>query len=110
MSRFEQRMQQRLRNPEIAAGYQEMDSELQLIEAIDTLRERAHISTEELARRMGRTRPSVSRLFNAVQANPTLDTLIDLLTALGITADVNLRPSHEGDKALNVAIKEPTNS
>lgn len=106
MTRFHQRLQQRLRDPEFAAGYQEMDGELQLIEAINMLREQSCMSMEELARRMGRSRPAVSRLFNVARPNPTLDTFIDLLSALGLTAEVTLRPSHEGDRALKVAIKE----
>lgn len=106
MSRFHQRLQQHLSDPEFAAGYQEMDSELQLIEAIDTLREREHISIEELAHRMGRERSAISRLFNATQPNPTLDTFVDLLKAMALTADVNLRPSREGERAINVSIIE----
>jgi transcriptional regulator with XRE-family HTH domain len=106
MSRFHQRLQQRLRDPEFAVGYQEMDSELQLLSAIDTLRERAHISTEELARRMGRSRPTVSRLFNAAQANPTLDTIMTLLTAMNLTAEVTLRPARSGEQPLKVAIRD----
>lgn len=56
MSRFHQRLRQHMQNPEFAAGYQDMDSEIQLIQALDTLRERAHLSAEELAQRMGRQR------------------------------------------------------
>lgn len=99
MSRFEQRMRQRLRNPEVAAGYQEMESEIQLVEALNTLREQANISTDELAQRTGRQRTSVSRLFHAGRPNPTLDTLTDLLTALGITNGGDPPTAYSGRRA-----------
>ena len=102
MSRFHQRLQQRLRDPEFAAGYEEMESELQLVEALNLLRERANLSTEELAQRMGRQRTAVSRLFNASRSNPTLDTLTDLLRAMGFTAEVRLRPAREGEPPIQI--------
>ena len=104
MSRYEQRRAERLKNPEIAAGYQEMDSELQLIAALDQLRANANLSIEELAHRMGKQRASVSRLFNAERPNPTLDTLTDLLAALGVTAEVKLRPSQQGELPIKIEV------
>ena len=104
MSRFHQRLRQRMQDPEFAAGYQEMDSEVQLIQALDVLRKQAHLSTEELAQRMGRQQATVSRLLNADHSNPTLDTLTDMLIALGVTAEIYLRPSQEGEAPLKVAL------
>ena len=97
MSRYEQRKRELLKNPEIAAGYWEMDSELRLIEALNAVREHMNLTTEELARRMGRHREAISRLLNAEHPNPTLDTFSDLLKALGMTAEIHLRPA-EGDE------------
>lgn len=102
MSRFHQRLQERLHDPEFADGYEEMDSELRLVEALNLLREQSHLSTEELARRMGRQRTAVSRLFNASGANPTLDTLTDLLRALGVTAEIHLRPAQDGESPIQI--------
>ena len=106
MRRFHQRAQERLSNPEIAAGYQEMESELQLVRALDILREQAQLSTEELAQRMGRQRMAVSRIFNAARPNPTLDTLTNLLVALGVTAEISFRPSQAGDPPIKVELPE----
>lgn len=91
MSRHEQRRQVRLQNPDVAAGYREMDGELSLMRAIDVMRERMHISKEELARRMERERSSVARILNDEDANPTLSTITEMLEALGVTADITLR-------------------
>lgn len=51
---------------------------------------------------MGRQRTAISRLFNAARPNPTLETVTDLLRALGVTAEVRLRPSHEGEPPIKV--------
>jgi DNA-binding phage protein len=91
MNRYEQRRQKLLQNKEIAAGYQEMAAELELMHAIDDVRKQLHLSQEQLATRMGKKREAVSRLLSADNINPTLDTLIELLSALNLTADSTLR-------------------
>ncbi len=107
MNRFEQRKQKRLLNPEIAEGYREMASELQLLQAIEKIRVAQHISKEALANQMGRKRETVSRLLNDNESNPTLHTLIELLSAMRITADITLRQSQEGEEPIKV-IMAPT--
>ena len=108
MNRFEQRLQKRLRNDEIAAGYREMKAELALMRAIDTIRKDQHMSQEKLASRMGRKREAIARLFVAEDANPTLNTLIELLYALNITADITLRQSQIGEGPLKVGLELPS--
>jgi transcriptional regulator with XRE-family HTH domain len=103
MNRFEQRMRRRLQNPEVAAGYREMAAERALLQCLEEIREQQHITKEELATRMGKHREAVSRLLNASDANPTLETLMDLLMALGITAEITLRPAIDGEEPIKVA-------
>lgn len=105
MNRFEQRLQKHLQNEEFAAGFREMAAELELVRAIDEIRKRQHISQEELAMRMGRKREALSRLFSAEGSNPTLDTLIDLLSALHLTADIRLRHAEEGENPIKVVVE-----
>lgn len=102
MNRYEQRKQKRLMNPEIAEGYREMAAELQLIQAIEEIRIARHISKETLAKQMGKKREALSRLLNDADSNPTLNTLIELLSALRITADITLRQSKEGEQPIKV--------
>ena len=102
MSRYHQRRRKFLENVEIAAGYMEMDSELTLIEAIDAIREQEGVTIEELARRMDRHREAISRLLNAAYPNPTLDTFVQMLRALDLTAEIHLRRSHEGESPIKV--------
>lgn len=103
MNRFEQRMRRRLQNPEIAAGFREMAAERALMQTLEEIREQQQISKEELAARMGKHREAISRLLNASDANPTLETIIELLMALGITAEITLRPAIEGEEPIKVA-------
>lgn len=105
MNRFEQRRQKRLQDREIAAGYQEMDAELSLMHAIDEVRKKQHITQEMLAARMGKKREAVSRLLSVEDSNPTLDTLMELLSALHLTADITLRQAYEGEGPIKIALE-----
>jgi transcriptional regulator with XRE-family HTH domain len=107
MNRFEQRLQKRLQNKEFAEGYREMEAELELMHAIDSIRKQKHMSQETLAVLMGRKREAISRLFSADDSNPTLETLIELLSALKLTADITLRQAREGEGPIKVTT-EPT--
>jgi transcriptional regulator with XRE-family HTH domain len=84
-------------------GFQEMQAEIQFMQAIEVMRARQHISKENLAARAGKKREAVSRLLTGREANPTLNTILDLLTALDLTADITLRPSREGEGPLKVS-------
>ena len=104
MNRFEQRSQKRLQNEEFAAGYREMDAELELMHAIDMMRKHQHMSQEKLATLMGKKREAISRLLSAEDINPTLNTLIELLSALNLTADITIRQAEEGEGPIKVAM------
>ncbi len=107
MNRFEQRLRERLKNPEIAAGYWEMDAELKLMHALEAVRKRQHMSQEQLASLMGKKREAVSRLLSNDDSNPTLKTLIELLSALNLTADITLRQAREGEGPIKVTMELP---
>jgi len=109
MNRFEQRLQKRLQNEESAVGYREMSAEIELMQALDTVRKQQHMSQENLAELMGKKRETISRLLSSDESNPTLHTLIELLSALKLTADITLRQSKEGEGPIKVAIM-PANS
>jgi DNA-binding phage protein len=102
MNRHEQRKQKFLQDPEVAEGYLEMAAEFQLMQAIELIRSKQHISKEELATQMGKKREAISRLLTAHDANPTLATVVELLSALKLTADITLRRSKEGESSINV--------
>lgn len=105
MNRFEQRKQKFLQDSEVMEGYQEMAVEFQLMQAIESIRAGQHISKESLATQMGRKREAVSRLLTASDSSPTLSTILELLSALQLTADIVLRRSQEGEGPIKVAIE-----
>lgn len=90
---------------EFVAGYREMAAELELVHALDERRRQQHITQEELAVRMGKKRESLARLFSAEDSNPTLDTLLELLSVLHLTADIHLRHAEEGENSIRVVIE-----
>ena len=92
MNRYEQRRAKRMQNPEFAAGYRAMDAEIQLVLALEAICEHRHISQETLAERMSKK----------LKDNPTLDTMIELLSALHITANITLREAKEGESPIHV--------
>jgi transcriptional regulator with XRE-family HTH domain len=102
MNRFEQRLSKRLQKKAIAEGYRDMGAELELLHALDSIRKQQHMSQETLAALMGRKREAISRLFSAEDSNPTLDTLLELLSALNVTADITLRQAKEGEGPIKV--------
>ena len=51
---------------------------------------------------MGRRRETVSRLLNAQDANPTLETITELLSALGIVADITLRRAEDNEHPIHI--------
>jgi len=51
----------------------------------------------------GKKREAVTRLLSDDEVNPTLDTLIELLSALQLTADITLRQAREGEGSIRVA-------
>lgn len=93
MSRFHQRLRQDLRDPEVAADFYQATAEMVLMQALEEARQVFELTDRELAERMGIPRESITRLFNAENANPKLSTIIGLLSALGLHADITLRPA-----------------
>lgn len=105
MSRFDQRLKKKLKNREFAAGYAEMDAQIQFLRALDRARLRLHISKTTLAKRLGRARPSVSRLFTTGGANPTLETIMAVLAALRVQARIQIRKARSKDPSITVETK-----
>lgn len=93
MSRFHQRLRKDLEDPEVAADFYEMTAAIVLMQALEEARKASHLTEKELAERMGTRREAITRLFNAENANPTLSTITGLLAALGLRAEITLRPA-----------------
>jgi len=103
VNRYEQRRLKRLQNPEFAAGYRAMEAELQLVHAIEVVCEHQHVSQEALAERMETKQEFVSQMFSFEERSSAIGTLIELFSALNITAGITLRPTKEGEGPIHVA-------
>ena len=93
MSRFHQRLNEDLSDPEFAAAFYDMSVDIALLQLLEQARKTLSISEKELAERMGVQRSTVTRLFNASHPNPTLDTISDILRALGLQAEIKISPA-----------------
>ena len=105
MSRFHQRLREDLRDPEFADAFNEMSVDIALIQVLEQARKALNVSEKELAERMDIQRSTVTRLFNASHPNPTLDTISDILRALGLQAEIKISPAPPGDALIPIKAK-----
>lgn len=103
MNKYEQRRLKRLQNPEFAAGYRAMEAELQLVHAIEAVTEHQHVSREDLAEDIGSMQEFVAQIFSFEERSSAIGNLIELFSALNITADITLRQAKEGESPIHVA-------
>lgn len=90
MSRFHQRLRKDLQDPEFAEAFYDMSVDIALLQVLEQARKALNVSEKELAERMGVQRTAITRLFNAAHPNPTLDTISDILRALGLQAEIKI--------------------
>src|SRR5712692_500342 len=102
MSRFHQRLREDLRDPEFASAFYEMSVDIALLQVLEQVRKSLNVSEKELAERMGIQRSTVTRLFNATHPNPTLDTISDILRALGLQAEIKISPASPEDAPIPI--------
>jgi len=67
------------------------ESIAEVLRVIEEVREREKIPKAEIARRMDRKPEAISRLLRGEGSNPTLDTLIDLVDAVGLELDIRIK-------------------
>ena len=81
-------LQQDLQDPEFRRAYvletMRISATDDIVNAFDEARERAGISKADLARAIGMEPASIRRLFSSGSPNPTIGTLSDIATALGL--------------------------
>ena len=102
MSRFHQRLNEDLQDPEFAEAFNDMSVDIALLQVLEEARKALNVSEKELAERMGVQRPTVTRLFNAAHPNPTLDTIADILRALGLQAEIKISPATPEDAPIPI--------
>lgn len=105
MSRFHQHLREDLRDLEFAAAFYDMSVDIALLQVLEQARKALNISEKELAERMGVQHSTVTRLFNASHPNPTLDTISDILRALGLQAEIKISLASLEDTSIPIRAK-----
>src|SRR5947209_18053123 len=77
MSRFHQRLNEDLQDPEFAEAFYDMSVDIVLLQVLEEARKALNISEKELARRMGVQRPTVTPLLM-----PLIQTLLWTLSQI----------------------------
>jgi DNA-binding phage protein len=101
---FDEFLEGQLTDPSFRAGFEKklakVKSIAEVLQVIELVRERENIPKAELARRMERKPEAISRLLRGEGANPTLETLIDLVDAIGLELDIRIRrqPAKRNDR------------
>lgn len=102
MSRFHQRLHEDLKDEEFSEAFYEMSVDIALLQVLEQARKTLNVSEKELAERMGAQRSTVTRLFNASHPNPTLDTISDILRALGLQAEIKISLASSEDASIPI--------
>jgi DNA-binding phage protein len=86
-SGFDRYFAGRMKDRAFATAYTEaragIDSVDAFMRSLETLRARAEVSKAELARRTGTRPEAIRRLLTTKDANPTLETILSVASALG---------------------------
>jgi DNA-binding phage protein len=92
---FEEFLDGQLADPKFRAGFERKLAKVrgiaEVLNVIEAVRERENIPKAEVARRMERKPEAISRLLRGEGANPTLETLVDLIDAIGLELDIRIR-------------------
>lgn len=79
-----------LQNPAVKAEYDLLESEFSLIDALLTMRNKARLTQDEIARKLGTQRSNVSRLERG-SSNPSWKTLQNYAHACGFELTIKLK-------------------
>ena len=82
---------ERMKDPEFRKAWHDLDPEFELLETFIKAREKAGITQEELAKRIGTKQPALSRLERGSFTKATLETLKKIADALDMRLVVKLQ-------------------
>ena len=93
MTKLAQLKQRALQNPEVLDEYEALTPEFELIDSLLKMRASAHLTQEELARRMGTKKSNICRLEKG-GANPSWATLKKYAHACGFEIKMDFHAAH----------------
>ncbi|MGA2076495.1 MAG: helix-turn-helix transcriptional regulator [Terriglobia bacterium] len=82
-----------MHEPKYRKAYEALEEEFALAKAVIRARNRAGLTQEKLARKMGTTQPTVARLESG-RTRPSMRTLQRLATATGSRLLISFEPRH----------------
>lgn len=102
MKTHEEMMADWMKDPEFKAEYDALEEEFSFFDALVEARQKAGLTQEEVARRMGTKPPAIARLESSggqKKPSPTLNTLQKYAKALGCRLELRLVPKKKGHAA-----------
>ncbi|MEI6127796.1 MAG: helix-turn-helix transcriptional regulator [Pseudomonadota bacterium] len=85
---------QQMKNPAFKKAWRALDAEFELLESMLKLREKAGISQQRLAEKIGTKQPALSRLERGGFKKASVETLQKIADALDARLVVRLEPKH----------------
>ena len=92
MSKFNDFLNEQLRDPEVKAEYDALEPEFAIVQAIIDARKASGLTQKELAERTGIAQSDISKLEGG-NANPSIKTLQRLAAGMGMTMKIEFRPA-----------------
>lgn len=91
MTKFDDFLEEQLKDPELKAEYDALDPEFAIIQAMIDARKNTGITQKELSERTGIAQGDISKLENG-NANPSIKTLQRLASAMNMTLKIEFIP------------------
>ena len=91
MDDFEKSLNEKLKNPQFKAEWDNLEPEFDTINAIITARKNSHLTQKELSERTGINQADISKIENG-NANPSLKLLKRLAAGMGTALKVEFVP------------------
>ena len=85
---------QQMKKPGFKKAWQELDAEFEVLESMLKLRERAGMTQQRLAEKIGTKQPALSRLERGGFKKASMETLSKIADALDARLVVRLEPKH----------------
>lgn len=85
-------IEEQMKDPEFKKGWDDLDPEFAVLEAMIKAREKSGITQAELASRMGTTQSVISRLEHGAFSKATLETIKKIADALDMRLIIKMQP------------------
>jgi transcriptional regulator with XRE-family HTH domain len=97
---IKEHLKERMKDREFQKAWHGLDEEFEVVESIIQAREKAGLTQEQLAKRIGTKQPALSRLERGGFNRATLETLRKIAEALDVRLVVRLEPKKTRTSAI----------